>query len=214
MQRCDVESQRWLLLYPVPGYTSWLTGGEEAALRPRTALPWITLPFFFFVCSFLYKSEGIAVSVYVRMLVSFFSFASPLSALFHSPAPFLFVFTPLRPALNYCMPIFPSSLLLPSLPPFSISPLLPLSSHSVRFDLTELSRLAVVPRLCGNVSAAPVSLINSPLSQSLLYFFFFFFYEGSHPPISSSPSFSRSTFVVPHSPILHSSAAQQLTCSV
>lgn len=168
--------------------------------------------FFFFVCSFLYKSEGIAVSVYVRMLVSFFSFASPLSALFHSP-PFLFVFTPLRPALNYCMPIFPSSLLLPSLPPFSISPLLPLSSHSVRFDLTKLSRLAVVPPLCGNVSAAPVSLINSPLSQSLLYFFFFFC-EGSHPPISSSPSFSRSTFVVPHSPILHSSAAQQLTCSV
>lgn len=149
------------------------------------------------------------------MLVScFFIRRPPFGPVSSPPPPFLFVFTPLRPALNYCMPIFPSSLLLPSLPPFSISPLLPLSSHSVRFDLTELSRLAVVPQLCGNVSAAPVSLINSPLSQSLLYFFFFFFLRMLSPPISSSPSFSRSTFVVPHSPILHSSAAQQLTCSV
>lgn len=132
------------------------------------------------------------------MLVFFFFTRQPLfSPISFSPLSFCFPCpgTSLK-LLHANIPILPS----PSLPPFSISPLLPLSSHSVRFDLTELSRLAVVPRLCGNVSAAPVSLINSPLSQSLLYFFFFFF---AKPPTLSPPPFSFLPLHIRRAPFYH-----------
>lgn len=115
-QECDVESQCWLLLYPVRGHTSWSAGGGEAALRLRTALPWI-IPSFFFPLLFLTKATTSPPQRTCAACFLLFRFTRRPSDPLHSPPPSLFVFTPLRPALNYCMPIFPSLPSLPSPPP-------------------------------------------------------------------------------------------------
>lgn len=183
MQRCDVASQCWLLLYPVPGYTSrWWRG-----------------------CAL--SEDGSALDH--SLFFSFFQYESEASSSLCMCAYLFFASLPAT-----CLKLLSANI--PILPSLHHFPSFPLLSHFVHFPLTALSCLSVVPWLLRERLHSSSPLINSLLSQSLLVFLFFlFFLKCSHLP--SPPlllSLAAHQFGVLHSPISHSSAAQQLTCSV
>lgn len=119
--------ESWLRLYPVAGDVSWWTGGE------RLCSVWGQLclrSLRFMIITMKAKS---CLCVCMRA----YCCATPPN-----------LWTPLWPALNCCLPIFSSS------PPSAR--FLVFFHLTLYISLHRLSVLPAVPRLCRNVSAAPI----------------------------------------------------------